>query len=261
MRGVIMAGGSGTRLHPLTIAVNKHLIPIYNKPLIYYPISTLMLAGIREICIVVNPEYLSQFETLLGDGSNFGIKICFEVQEKPEGIAQGLLLAKEFIRDEKIGFILGDNIFHGVGLGRKLMDFVNIEGAHGFAYQVKDPSRYGVVELDSMDRVMSLEEKPEIPRSNYALTGLYFYDEKVLNLVEGITASNRGELEITDLNEKYLRLGEFNVTKLSRGTAWLDTGTFESLHDASSYIKLMEDRQLTEIGNPIEVARQQGWVK
>jgi glucose-1-phosphate thymidylyltransferase len=256
-----MAGGSGTRLHPLTIAVNKHLLPVYNKPLIYYSISTLMLVGIREILIICDPEQKDDFYNLLGDGSQFGVTFTYKIQDKPEGIAQGILIAEDFIRNEKVALILGDNIFNGVGLGRQLSEYSKIQGGQGFAYNVRDPHRYGVVELDKYGNVLTIEEKPINPKGSLALTGLYFYDENVFKIASELLPSSRGELEITDLNRAYLEQGRFKVKLLPRGTAWLDTGTFESLHDASSYIKIIEERQDSAVGDPKEVAINQGWIE
>lgn len=255
-----MAGGAGTRLHPLTLATNKHLLPIYNKPLVYYPISTLMLAGIKEILIITNSDQLINFKKLLGSGREFGIDFFYETQGDPNGIAEGLIIGNDFIKNNKVAFILGDNIFHGVGLGRQLNQFSNVNGAHGFCYQVKDPERYGVVEIDNKGRVISLEEKPQAPKSSLALTGLYFYDELVVEFVKTLKPSSRGELEITDLNNSYLRQGKFNVTTLSAGTAWLDTGTFDSMNDASTYIKIIEERQGAMIGDLRSIAINQGWI-
>ena len=260
MRGVIMAGGSGTRLSPLTKSVNKHLLPIFDKPLIYYPLSTLMLSGIREIILVSSPKEIENFSTLLGDGSQFGISITYASQHEPKGIAQGLLITEEFIKNQKIGFILGDNVFHGHGLGRQLSQHNNVSGAQIFAYQVSDPEKYGVLELDSSEKVVGIEEKPKVPKSNLAVTGLYFFDEQVCDIAKSLAPSARGELEITDVNKHYLQQGNLGVTVLSRGTAWLDTGTFEGLHDASSYIKIVQERQNASVGNPLDVALAQGWI-
>ena len=255
-----MAGGSGTRLSPLTKSVNKHLLPIFDKPLIYYPLSTLMLSGIREIILVSSPKEIENFSTLLGDGSQFGTSITYASQHEPKGIAQGLLIAEEFIKNQKIGFILGDNVFHGHGLGRQLSQHNNVSGAQIFAYQVSDPEKYGVLELDSSKNVVGIEEKPKVPKSNLAVTGLYFYDEQVCEIAKSLVPSARGELEITDVNKYYLQQGNLGVTVLSRGTAWLDTGTFEGLHDASSYIKIVQERQNASVGNPLDVALAQGWI-
>ena len=234
MRGVIMAGGLGTRLGPLTKAVNKHLLPVFDKPLIYYPLTTLMLAGIREFLLISSPSEIGNFEKLLGTGSQFGITIEYAVQATPGGIAQGILIADAFLQNHKVGFILGDNLFHGHGLGRQLGNFKDVSGAQIFAYRVKDPSSYGVIELDELNAVVSIEEKPLKPKSNLAITGLYFYDEQVTEIAKSLIPSARGEYEITDINRKYFELKRLNVTTLSRGTAWLDTGTFDGLHDAAS---------------------------
>jgi glucose-1-phosphate thymidylyltransferase len=255
-----MAGGSGSRLHPTTLAVNKHLLPIYNKPLVFYPLSTLMLAGIQEILLVTTPRDLPMFRELLGNGDQYGLRISYEVQEHPNGIAEGLSIGRDFLDGHPCGFILGDNVFHGVGLGRQLQKYANPEGAYVFAYPVTDPSRYGVVELDGNNAILSLEEKPVRPKSNLAVTGLYFYDERVSQLVSQLTPSSRGELEITDLNQLYLLESLLSVEVLSSGTAWLDTGTFSSLHDASSYIRIVEERQGIRIGDPAQVAKVKGWI-
>ena len=256
-----MAGGSGSRLNPLTIAVNKHLLPIYNKPLIYYPLSTLMLAGIREILIVTTPHDISSFRKLIGDGSQFGLEVSFEVQDSPNGIAEGIKIGENFLDEHPCGFILGDNVFHGVGLGRQLQKFKDPDGACIFAYPVNDPGRYGVIEIGHDNVVLSIEEKPKEPRSNLAVTGLYFYDSSVTKLVNRLTPSSRGELEITELNQLYLNEKRLHVEILSNGTAWLDTGTFHSLHDASSYIKIIEERQGVKISDPALVAVNQKWIR
>jgi glucose-1-phosphate thymidylyltransferase len=255
-----MAGGTGSRLHPVTTSVNKHLLPIYNKPLIYYPLSTLMLAGIKEILLISSPLESDGFRKLLGNGNQFGIEISYATQPAPGGIAQGILIAQDFVQGDTTGFILGDNVFHGVGLGRQLMQYQDLKGAQVFAYHVKDPRSYGVVEIDEAGKALSLEEKPREPKSQLAVTGLYFYDERAAEFANQLQPSARGELEITDLNRIYLERGELNVTLLSRGTAWLDTGTFESLHDASSYIRLVEERQDVRIGDPFDAATSQGWI-
>jgi len=259
MRGIIMAGGTGSRLSPLTIAVNKHLLPVFDKPLIYYPLSTLMLAGIRDILLISSSREISSFELLLGSGEQFGVTIEYQVQKRPNGIAEGIILGKDFIEGHKVGFILGDNLFHGAGLGRQLSMHRNLNGAQIFAYPVSDPENYGVIEMDADGSILNIFEKPINPPSNLAVTGLYFYDEQVSDLVKQVTPSARGELEITDLNELYLRLGKLSVTVLSRGTAWLDTGTFSGLHDAASYIKIFQERQNSLIGDPYDVAVSQGW--
>ena len=255
-----MAGGSGTRLHPLTKSVNKHLLPVYDKPLIYYPLTTLMLAGIREITLITSASEVELFKRLLGDGNQFGIDLDYLIQDKPAGIAEGLIIAKEFIKNHKIGFILGDNLFHGIGLGRQLAEHQNINGAHIFAYEVKDPRSFGVVELNSEKKIVSIEEKPSNPKSNLAITGLYFYDENAHDYALQLQPSARGELEITSLNSTYLNQNKLSVTVLSKGTAWLDTGSFQGLHDASSYIRIVEERQNSKIGDPVEAAKNQGWI-
>ena len=260
MRGVIMAGGSGTRLNPLTLSVNKHLLPVFDKPLIYYPLTTLMLAGIREFALVTSPGEIENFQKLLGTGSQFGIEIRYVEQAKPAGIAQGLIVTKDFIAGEKVGFILGDNLFHGAGLGRQLAMHLNVSGAHIFSYQVSNPESYGVVELSDDGRIIGLQEKPKNPKSNLAVTGLYFYDEEASQLALSLKPSARGELEITDLNNIYLQRSSLNMTVLSKGTAWLDTGTFNGLHDAASYIRIVEERQNSKIGDPFEAALNQGWI-
>ena len=260
MKGVILAGGNGTRLYPLTKVGSKQLLPIYDKPMIYYPMSTLMLAGIREILIITTPQDLFTFQKLLSDGHQFGINISYQVQVEPKGLAQGIQLAAEFIGAENFAFILGDNIFYGVGLGRELRKFQDKLGAHIFGYSVANPSEYGVVEFDSGGKITSLVEKPNNPKSNIAITGLYFFDNRAVEFASQLIPSNRGELEITDLNKKYLELGELNCTLLPRGTAWLDTGTFQGLHDASTFVRLMEERTGLRIGDPSDVARIQNWI-
>jgi glucose-1-phosphate thymidylyltransferase len=255
-----MAGGQGTRLRPLTTATNKHLLPIYDKPLIYYPLTTLLLTGIREITLITSPSEIRNFENLLGDGTQLGIEICYIPQKKSEGIAQGLILAKEFINGEKCCLILGDNLFHGTGLGRQLSGFRQVKGANIFGYKVSNPQDYGVVVLDEKGKPQKIEEKPEFPKSSLAIPGIYFYDENAVNYAESLTPSKRGELEITDLNRIYLEKRKLEVTQLSQGTAWLDTGTFEGLYDAASYIRVMEQRQNSRIGDPFEAARVQGWI-
>jgi glucose-1-phosphate thymidylyltransferase len=255
-----MAGGSGSRLLPLTKSVNKQLLPIFDKPLIYYPLSTLMLAGITEFMLISSPTEIGNFQKLFGTGEQFGISIEYGVQEQPRGIAEGLLVAEKFITGHKIGFILGDNLFHGHGLGRQLAEHNGVAGAQIFAYAVGDSRSYGVVEIDNYGKILGIEEKPQIPKSNLAVTGLYFYDEEVVSIAKSLKPSSRGELEITDVNRKYFDRNQLNVTVLSRGTAWLDTGTFEGLHDASSYIKIVQERQNASIGNPYDVAVAQGWI-
>lgn len=256
-----MAGGSGSRLAPLTRTVNKQLLPIFDKPLIYYPLSTLMLSGIREFMLISSPSEIENFQRLLGSGDEFGISIQYGIQAEPKGIAQGLLVAEKFITGHKVGFILGDNLFHGHGLGRQLAEHNNVKGAQIFAYAVADPRSYGVVEIDELGKVIGIEEKPLEPRSNLAVTGLYFYDEEVVSIAKSLKPSARDELEITDVNRIYLERDQLHVSVLSRGTAWLDTGTFDGLHDASSYIKIVQERQNASIGNPYDVAKTQGWIK
>ncbi len=260
MRGIILAGGTGSRLHPITQGISKQLVPVYDKPMIYYPLSTLMLAGIRDVLVITTPHEAEAFERLLGDGSQFGINLTFARQPSPDGLAQAFLIGKEHIGSDTAGLVLGDNIFYGTGVGSHLSEFANIEGAAVFGYHVADPSAYGVVEFDGHGRAISLEEKPEEPKSNYAVPGLYFYDSDVVAYAEELKPSPRGELEITDLNRRYLEEGRLQVKVLPRGTAWLDTGTFDSLNDASNFVRTIESRQGTKIGAPEEVAWRQGWL-
>jgi glucose-1-phosphate thymidylyltransferase len=260
MRGIVLAGGTGSRLWPITKGVSKQLLPVYDKPLIHYPLGTLFLAGIKEILIITTPEDLAAFQRLLGNGSQYGASFEYAVQEKPNGLAEAFIIGENFIGDQNVALILGDNIFHGVGLGEQLQSIHGDEGATIFAYKVGDPQRYGVVEFDSLGKVISIEEKPAKPRSSFAVPGLYFYDSKVVEFAKSILPSKRGEIEISSINERYMKENLLVTIRLERGTTWLDTGTIESLHAASSYVKVIEERQGNKISCLEEIAWHKGWI-
>ncbi len=260
MKGIILAGGSGTRLYPITKGISKQIMPIYDKPMIYYPLSTLMQAGIRDILVITTPEDQAQFQRLLGDGRELGINLQYAAQPKPEGLAQAFIIGEEFIGHDKVALILGDNIFYGEDFGSSLKNCVDPDGGIVFAYKVSDPERYGVVEFDAENSAVSIEEKPAQPKSNYAVVGLYFYDNEVVEIAKNIQPSGRGELEITAVNEEYLKRGKLKVQTMDRGSAWLDTGTFDSMNDASEYIRVMEKRTGIKIGCIEEIAYRQGYI-